>query len=74
MNARIEARRVILLVEVNNGEATLRSASELQPTGPLRMPIPYREYCSYSFANGKFFSFAIVGCPAVMSVGLTLWR
>ncbi len=51
-----EARRAVLLVEVNDGKATLRSATDLQPTGSFAMPIPYREYCAYTFANGKCIS------------------
>ncbi len=44
----------IVLVEVNNEEAILRSATEFQPAGALRMPIHNRQYCGYTFANGKF--------------------
>ncbi len=56
IDARKAAKRAnlaIFLVEENNGEAILRSATELQPTGTLRMPFPYREGCAYTFANGK---------------------
>ncbi len=56
INARACANSGILLVELNNGEAILRPVTELQPTGTLRMPIPYRNGCAYTFANGKFFS------------------
>ncbi len=70
MNARKEARRAIrfgeerkeamqpnlgiVLVEVNTEEAILRSATEFQPAGALKLPIPYRINCAYTFANGKF--------------------
>ncbi len=64
----------ILLVEVKNGEAILRSATELQPTGASRMPIPIRECCGYTFGNGKYFTTATFGWHAVMPVGLTTWR
>ncbi len=46
----------LLLVEVTEWgatEATLRSVTELHPTGSLRMSIPYRPGCAYSFANGR---------------------
>ncbi len=61
INARAFANSGILLVQVKNGEAILRSVSELQPTGALRMPIPYREYCGYTFANGKYFTAVTFG-------------
>ncbi len=53
-----EATRVIrepnvLLVEVTVDEALLRSVTEFQPTGSLRMPIPYRIDCAYTLINGK---------------------
>ncbi len=52
-----EARRAVLLVEVKEGKATLRSATDLKPTtGSFAMPIPYREYCAYTSANGKCIS------------------
>ncbi len=54
----------IVLVEVNHGEAILRSATEIQPTGTLRMSIPYREGCAYTFANGK------LSLQVVMSAGV----
>ncbi len=45
----------IVLVEVNNGNAILRSATEFQPASfKLKLPIPYRDYCAYTLANGKF--------------------
>ncbi len=52
-----EATRVIhepdvLLVEVTIDEALLRSVTEFQPTGSLRMPIPYRIDCAYTLING----------------------
>ncbi len=43
-----------MLVEVNNEEAILRSATEFQPAGAHKLPIPYLESCAYTFANGKF--------------------
>ncbi len=55
-NARKEAKQTnlgIVLVEFNLGGAILRSVTELQPTGTLRMSIPYRDGCAYTFANGK---------------------
>ncbi len=57
-----EARRAIhidvnneavFLVEVKNEVATLRSATELQPTRSFRMEIPYRFVCAYAFAKGN---------------------
>ncbi len=51
-----EARRVVLLIEVNDGKATLRSATDLQPTGSFRIPIAYRKDCAYILANGEFIS------------------
>ncbi len=48
-----EARRAVLLVEVKNEIATLRSVTELQPMGSFRMSIPYRPDCAYVFAKGK---------------------
>ncbi len=51
-----EARRVVLLVDVNDGKATLRSATELKPARSFSMPIPYREHCSYALANGECIS------------------
>ncbi len=47
-----EARRVVLFVDVNDGTATLRSATDLKPARSFTMPIPYREYCAYTSANG----------------------
>ncbi len=50
----MEAKRAnLVLVEVNHGEAILRSATELKPTGTLRMSVLYRNDCAYTFANGK---------------------
>ncbi len=49
-----EARRVVLLVDVNDGKATLRSATDLNPARSFAMTIPYREYCAYTSANGKY--------------------
>ncbi len=43
-----------MLVEVNNEEAILRSATEFQPAGALKLPIPYRNSCAYTLGNGKF--------------------
>ncbi len=48
-----QASSTIILVEENNREAILCSATEFQQTGTLRMPIPYREGCAYTIANGK---------------------
>ncbi len=68
MDARKEARRAIrfgeekkeanqsnlgvMLVEEYNGNAILRSVMAFQPTEPLSIPIPYRDYCAYTFTNG----------------------
>ncbi len=46
----------VLLVEVKNAVATLRSVTELQPKGSFQMSIPYRRNCAYAFANGKCIS------------------
>ncbi len=62
LDALKEARRAtpesdFLLVEVPEWEAkeaTLRSLTEFHPTGSLRMSIPYRHCCAYSFSNGRF--------------------
>ncbi len=61
MDALKEARRAtpesdFLLVEVPEWEAkqaTLHSLTEFHPTGSLRMSIPYRNCCAYSFSNGR---------------------
>ncbi len=42
----------VLLVEVTVDEAILRSVTEFQPAGSLRMPIPYRIDCAYTLING----------------------
>ncbi len=42
----------VLIVEEKSENAILRSASQLHPTGSLRMPIPFRERCAYSFTGG----------------------
>ncbi len=49
-----EAPRPHRHLEVNNEEAILRSATEFQPAGPLRMSIPFRCDCAYTFASGQF--------------------
>ncbi len=49
-----------LLVEIPEREAkeaTLRSLSEFHPKGSLRMSVPYRNCCAYSFSNGRFICF-----------------
>ncbi len=61
----------IALVEVNNGEAILRSATELQPTGTLRMPIHYRDDCAYTFVNGKLHLHVVMSVGVHNHVGLT---
>ncbi len=43
----------IFLVELKNEQAILSSSTELQQRGTLWMPVPYREGCAYTFANGK---------------------
>ncbi len=48
-------RSNLVLVEENNGEAILLSGTELQPTGTLRMCVPFRIDCAYTFANGKLY-------------------
>ncbi len=53
-----KARRAVLLVEVKNGGAILRSMTELQPTGSFRMPIPYRTDCAWALANGEYISYS----------------
>ncbi len=66
-NARQEAKQTnlgIVLVEVNHGEAILRSVTEILPTGTLRMSIPYRDDCAYTFVNGK------LSLRVVMSAGV----
>ncbi len=68
LSERNEARRAVLLVTLKrNEEAILRSVTELQPTGELRMPIPYRDRCRCTLANGKYFTTATFGRHAVMS-------
>ncbi len=68
MSARIEARQAVLLVEVEHGETIFRSAKELKPQEAIRMPVPYRQHCAYSLANGKiFFTISKAACHAVMS-------
>ncbi len=50
----------LLLVHATNwhaAEATLRSVTELQQAGTVRMTIPYRYICTYSFSNGKCIPF-----------------
>ncbi len=75
MSARVEARQAVLLVEVENGNAILRSAKELKPQEAIRMPIPYRQHCAYALANGKiFFTITKAACHAVMSARVqTMW-
>ncbi len=73
-NARKEAKQTnlgIVLVEVNNREATLRSVTELQPTGTLRMSIPYRDGCAYTFANGKLSLQVVMSAGVQNHMGLT---
>ncbi len=48
-------RANLVLVEVNHGVATLRSLTDLQPKVTLRMSVPYRKDCAYTFANGKLY-------------------
>ncbi len=43
-------------VDVKDGRATLRSATDLKPARSFTMPIPYRECCAYTTANGKYIS------------------
>ncbi len=71
INARAYANLGIVLVEVNNEEAVLRSATELQQTGTLRKSVPYRDFCAYTFADGKL-SLQEVISPGVQNrVGFT---
>ncbi len=52
---RITRKSDLLIAEITNShatEATLRSVTEFDPTGSLRMSIPFRYNCAYSFANG----------------------
>ncbi len=48
-------RANLVLVEVNHGVATLRSMTDLQPKVTLRMSVPYRKDCAYTFVNGKLY-------------------
>ncbi len=55
--ARKEAKQIVhesdvIIIEVKNGDAILRSATDLHPSGSLRMAIPFRERCAYSFTGG----------------------
>ncbi len=56
MSARVEARQAVLLVEVENGGAILRSATELKPQEAIRMPILYRQNGAYALANVSIFN------------------
>ncbi len=71
INARAYANLGIVLVEVNNEEAILRSATELQPTGTLRMSVPYREECAYTLVNGKLHLQVVMSAAVQTHVGLT---
>ncbi len=51
-----EARRVVLLVDVNDGKATLRTATDLKPARSFTVPILYRSSCAYALANGECIS------------------
>ncbi len=57
IDAREEAKRAnpgVFLVDLSiSEEAILRSMTELQPKGTVRMPVPYREGCAYTFTNGE---------------------
>ncbi len=55
-DARLEARRVVFLVEEKVGKATLRAATDLKPARSFTVPMPYREYCSYTSGNGECIS------------------
>ncbi len=73
-NARKEAKQTnlgIVLVDANHGEAILRSVTELQPTGTLRMSVPYREGCAYTFANGKLSLRVVMSAGVQNHMGLT---
>ncbi len=48
-----KANHRIFRVELKNEEAILSSSTGLQQRGALWMPVPYREGCAYTFANGK---------------------
>ncbi len=61
-----QANLGIFLVEVNNEESILRSATEFQPTGTLTMSIPYRKCCAYTFSQGD------LSIQVVMSVGVLI--
>ncbi len=56
VDARQEARQVVLLVDVKDGKATLRSATDLKPARSFTMSIPYRPDCAYALANGECIS------------------
>ncbi len=69
-----EAKRTnlgIVLVEVNHGEAILRSATEIQPTGTLRLSVPYRHGCAYTFTDGKLHIEVVISVGVQNHVGLT---
>ncbi len=73
-NARKEAKQTnlgIVLIEFNHVEAILRSVTELQPTGTLRMSIPYRDGCAYTFANGKLSLRVVMSAGVQNHMGLT---
>ncbi len=55
-DARKEARRVVLIVDVKCRKATLRAATDLKPSRSFTMPIPYRRNCAYALANGECIS------------------
>ncbi len=70
MDAHMEAKRAnlgIVLVEENHGEAILRSASEFQT---LRMSVPFRETCAYTFVNGKLHLQVVISVGVQIHMGL----
>ncbi len=44
------------IAKLDATEATLRSVTDFHPTGSLRMSIPFRQGCAYSFSKGKCIS------------------
>ncbi len=61
----------IVLVEVKNEVAILRSVTELQPTVSSRMSVPYRDLCAYTFGNGKLTLQVVMSVGVQIHMGLT---
>ncbi len=67
----MRAKLGMVLVEANHGEAILRSATELHPTGTLRMSVPHRGGCAYTFADGGYHLQVVMSVGVQNHVGLT---